>query len=78
MKPIERRLRALESVVNVEHRPPPRRVIVEHGEDVDDVLRREGIVLSGGPHLELIVRQILPPGADMSEAGEGFRERVRG
>lgn len=57
MKPIERRLRALEAKVNYKPLKPPRRVIVGVGETLEAVLTREGIGTADG----VIVRKIIAP-----------------
>jgi hypothetical protein len=78
MNPRERRLRALEAAADIEPRPPVRRVIVEIGKNLDEVLAREGIVSGDGPHLDLIVRQIVAPGDDISEVESNYQYRVKG
>ena len=58
MKPFERRLRKLEAVAGIGCELKPwRRVIVDVGESVEEVLAREGI----GPNDNVIVRVIVAP-----------------
>lgn len=61
MKPIERRLRALEAKANYKPPEPPRGVIVQLGETLEGVLEREGVVLTDEPRLQVIVRVIVAP-----------------
>ena len=57
MRSTERRLRALETAFSIKPPKPWRRVIVDVGERVEDVLAREGI----GPDENVIVRMIIVP-----------------
>ena len=61
MNAIERRLRALETAAQIKPFKPPRCVIVGLGETLEEVLEREGIVVSDGPEIEVIARVIVDP-----------------
>jgi len=61
MKSTERRLRALESLANFKPSKPPRRVIVNVGETLEAVLKREGIEPGYGPGIAVIARTIITP-----------------
>ena len=61
MKSTERRLRALESLANFKPPKPPRRVIVNVGETLEAVLKREGIEPGHGPGIAVIARTIIAP-----------------
>ena len=61
MRPLERRLLALEARANFKPPKPPRRVIVKIGETLEEVLDREGIVCGDGPEIEVIARIIVEP-----------------
>ena len=73
MKPIERRLRALEAAAGGEPPKVWRRVIVHVGESEAEVFEREGI----GPEDNVIVRIILDPGGPLPDPNEfGLRPRL--
>ena len=61
MKSIERRLRTLEAVANFKPSKPPHRVIVNMGETLEAVLKREGIEPGYGPGIAVIARMIVAP-----------------
>ena len=80
MKPIERRLRALEALANFKPPKPICSVIVQVGETLDEVLKREGIVCSPGPGIDVIVRTIVEPKATKADqalsVGNGLNKDV--
>ena len=61
MKPIERRLRALEALADFKPPKPVRSIIVHVGETLEEVLECEGIVCSPGPEIDVIARISVEP-----------------
>ena len=61
MKSTERRLRILEAVANFKPSKPPCRVIVNVGETLEAILKREGIEPGYGPEIAVIARTIVAP-----------------
>ena len=61
MKSTERRLRILEALANFNPPKPPRRVIVNVGQTLEAVLKREGIEPGYGPEIAVIARTIVAP-----------------
>ncbi len=69
MKSIERRLRTLEAVANFKPPKPPRRVIVDVGESLEAVLKREGVEPGYGPGIAVIARTIVAPKVTEGDLG---------
>ncbi len=69
MKSTERRLRALEAVANFNPPKPPRRVIVDVGETLEAVLKREGIEPGYGPGIAVIAHIIVAPKETKGDLG---------
>ncbi len=61
MKSTERRLRTLEALANFKPPKPPRRVIVDVGESLEAVLKREGVEPGYGPGIAVVARRIIAP-----------------
>ena len=61
MKPIERRLRALEQRASQKTAIMPPRVIVKVGETLEAALIREGVEPQVGSGISLIARMIISP-----------------
>ena len=69
MKSTERRLRILEALANFNPPKPPRRVIVNVGETLEAVLKREGIEPGYGPEIAVIARTIVAPKVTEGDLG---------